>query len=149
MCEFKACSVRLPTLTLGAMYFYSDRRLRQYAQLFEPGDNQTISEVSRYLYALLNVNVDRNGDGVLTKYEFIDALHDKGVGFSIGPDNTKLWCKDSNSLMEHCYEESGNTTAPISSAIIDTEVLFQDALRNFVHSSEHNFGEFNLFLKIL
>jgi hypothetical protein len=131
------------------MLLLSDRRLREYSDLFAKHDNRTIDEVYVYLHTLLSSYVDSDGDGSITKKEMVAALRGKAVGFNLTSHigdhyHSKLWCKTASMGLEMCYDEMGYDVL-LDNATVGVEVMFQDAWDNFKYSLKHKFGNSKTF----
>ena len=70
-CEFSKCGNSLPWLSLGSLFVQSDTQLRLYSANYLKNDYRSVSQ---YVRSLLSIQVDLNGDGVVTYAELLSAL---------------------------------------------------------------------------
>ena len=82
----------------------------------------------RFTKNLLSVQVDLNGDGNITTLEMLQALSYRSIS-SI--PTIQLWCETAvrGSV---CYD-------PVDPGYIETSVIFDDMVNNFLTSSQHTF----------
>jgi hypothetical protein len=82
--------------------------------------------VSGYLYNLLRVEVDVNGDGNITRSEMVNALKTSQL-YSRSIDVLKLWCQSTdvspNRPTNFCYENFND--------VVQVSDMFRDAMSNF------------------
>lgn len=118
-CEFSRCSDLLPGASLGSIFLQADTKLRQFSS--NASAYSTVN-VQAYLYNLLHVGVDVNGDGNITTIEMLTALSNRLV-YSTGMIELPLWCRSAQ-VGAYCYDHYGGDLVPVSD-------LFGDALLNF------------------
>ena len=78
-------------------------------------------DINAYLYNLLQVGVDTNGDGNITRTEMMVALENRLI-YSTGMVDLNLWCQTA-SFGSYCYGDLGDNV-PVAS-------MYSDALENF------------------
>lgn len=78
--------------------------------------------VEAYLYNLLRVGIDVNGDGNITTTEMLTALKNRLI-FSPGMLQLPLWCR-SAMIGSYCYEDYGGD-------IVEVNSIFNDAVVNY------------------
>ena len=117
-CEFSICSTALPGGSLGSLLFQADSKLRQYAA---NASAYAAIDVMAYLYNLLHVGFDVNGDGNITTTEMFTALSNRLI-YSSGMASLPLWCR-SASTDAYCYEDF--------SGVVEVKSMYDDAFSNF------------------
>lgn len=118
-CEFSECSKLLPGASLGSILFQADTKLRQFSS--NASAYSTVN-VNAYLYNLLHVSVDVNGDGNITKTEMLAALNNRLI-YSTGMMLLPLWCRSAE-VGADCYGNFGGDMVPVSN-------IYTDAIVNF------------------
>ena len=118
-CEFSACANLLPGASLGSMLFQADTKLRQFSA---NASAYAIIDVNAYLYNLLHVGIDVNGDGNITVTEMITALTNRLI-YSQGLTQLPLWCRSAQ-VGAYCYSDLGGNFVEVSS-------VYNDAIANF------------------
>ena len=113
-CEFSICSNTLPGVSLGSMLFQADTKLRQFSA--NASAYSTVS-VAYYLYNLLHVGVDVNGDGNITATEMVTALTNRLI-YSSGMTQLPLWCRSAQ-VGAYCYENFGGNVVEVNSVYSD------------------------------
>ncbi len=101
------------------MLFQADAKLRQFTS---NATAYATIDVEAYLYNLLHVSVDVNGDGNITIAEMLTSLRNRLI-FSPGMTQLPLWCSSAH-LGAYCYSELGGNLVEVGS-------MFRDALSNF------------------
>ena len=117
-CEFSMCSAYLPGASLGSLLFQADTKLRQFSA---NASAYSMLDVSMYLYNLLQVGVDTNGDGNITRVEMMVALGNRLI-YSPGMPALNLWCQTAT-FGSNCYNQLGD--------VVPVQTIFSDALMNF------------------
>ena len=125
-CEYNRCSKYTQGLSLGAMLFFSDPRIRQYSINFNSSNIEQMKAVKSYVSTLLKTSVDINGDGNITVTEMTDALKYRSV-WSSSMSNLPLWCRSATCNIDK------------TSILIETKKLYNDAINNFLTSPKHTF----------
>lgn len=118
-CEYSVCSDTLIGASLGSILFQADSKLRQYSA--NASAYSTI-DVAAYLYNLLHVGVDVNGDGNITSIEMLTALTNRLI-YSPGMTSLPIWCQSAR-IGSQCYQNSGANMVEVFS-------IYTDALNNF------------------
>ena len=118
-CEFSKCSSLLPGASLGSMLFQGDAKLRQFSA---NASVYALIDVEAYLYNLLHVGVDVNGDGTITTAEMLTALRNRLI-YSSGMTQLPLWCRSAE-VGAYCYKDYGGS-------IVEVTSVYADALLNF------------------
>jgi hypothetical protein len=77
-----------------------------------------LTDIQIYLFNLLRVDVDVNGDGTITRAEVMTALSNRLV-YSSGMTNLKLWCRFA-SVSADCFTDS-----------VQLNDIYADAMLNF------------------
>lgn len=108
----------MPGVSLGSILFQADTKLRQYSA---NATAYSAIDISAYLYNLLHVGVDINGDGNITGYEMLTALSNRLV-FNSGMEQLPLWCRAAV-VGSYCYEDF--------SGVVELQSIYYDALVNF------------------
>ena len=101
------------------MLFQADTKLRQFSS---NASAYSLINIESYLYSLLHVGIDVNGDGNITITEMLTALGNRLI-FSSGMTQLPLWCR-SAAVGAYCYEDFGGDMVDVSS-------VYSDALLNF------------------
>ena len=101
------------------MLFQADTKLRQYSANASAYDTVTIEY---YLYNLLHVGVDVNGDGNITTAEMFSALRNRLI-YSCGMTQLPLWCQSAQ-VGAYCYEDFGGSIVEVNSVYIDALLNF-------------------------
>lgn len=118
-CEFSKCSETLPGASLGSILFQADTKLRQFSS---NASAYALVNIESYLYNLLHVGVDVNGDGNITTTEMLTALGNRLI-YSSGMTQIPLWCR-SAVVGAYCYDNFGGD-------MVEVQSIFSDALLNF------------------
>ena len=118
-CEYSVCSNTLPGASLGSILFQADTKLRQFSSNASAYD---VVNVESYLYNLLHVGVDVNGDGNITIAEMLTALNNRLI-YSAGMTQLPLWCRSAE-VGAYCYDNFGGDMVEVLS-------IYSDALLNF------------------
>lgn len=92
------------------MFFQADTKLRQFSS---NASAYTLINIESYLYNLLHVGIDVNGDGNITTTEMLTALRNRLI-YSAGMTQLPLWCRSA---------EGGD--------LVEVESIYNDALLNF------------------
>ena len=112
------------------MLFQADTKLRQFST---NASAYAMIDVEAYLYNLLHVGVDVNGDGNITVTEMLTALSNRLI-YSPGMTQLPLWC--SSALFgAYCYTDS-NGVVEVGSIFIDAIVNF-NSTGTFDRSGKH------------
>ena len=129
-CEVEACSNTLPGISLGSLLFNADPTLRVFSSQFNPSIDQ-LATVQHYLLTLLKINIDINGDGLITKTEMLDMLRYKST-FNAQMSTYPIWCKTAT-RGSYCYadEYAGGAVG-----VLD---IYSDAMSNYLSSLKHTF----------
>ena len=101
------------------MLFQADTKLRQFSANASAYD---MVNVAYYLYNLIHVGVDVNGDGNITTIEMITALRNRLI-YSPGMTQIPLWCRSAQ-VGAYCYEDFGG-------GMVEVTNVYTDALLNF------------------
>lgn len=101
------------------MLFQADTKLRQFSS---NASAYSLINIESYLYSLLHVGIDVNGDGNITTTEMLTALGNRLI-FSSGMTQLPLWCRSAE-VGAYCYEDFGGDMVEVSS-------VYSDALLNF------------------
>ena len=109
----------MPGASLGSMLFQADTKLRQFSSNASAYD---MVSIEYYLYNLLHVGVDVNGDGNITTTEMLTALQNRLI-YSFGMTQIPLWCRSAQ-VGAYCYEDFGGD-------IVEVNSVYSDALLNF------------------
>ena len=117
-CEFSKCASLLPGASLGSMLFQADAKLRQFSA---NASAYALIDVEAYLYNLLRVGVDVNGDGIITVTEMLTALSNRLI-YSPGMTQLPLWCSSAEFLAD-CYAAADG--------VVEVGSIFSDAVLNF------------------
>ena len=104
----------MPGVSLGSMLFQADTKLRQFSA--NASAYSTVS-VAYYLYNLLHVGVDVNGDGNITATEMVTALTNRLI-YSSGMTQLPLWCRSAQ-VGAYCYENFGGNVVEVNSVYSD------------------------------
>ena len=100
------------------MLFQADSKLRQFSA---NASAYAVIDVMAYLYNLIHVGVDVNGDGNITTTEMFTALNNRLI-YSPGMTQLPLWCQ-SASIDSYCYEDY--------SGVVEVKSIYEDAIVNF------------------
>ena len=119
-CEYSTCPATLPGASLGAMLFQADAKLRQFVA---NASAYAVIDINAYLYNLLHVGVDVNGDGNITTTEMLTALSNRLV-YSTGMTQLPLWCQSARAASQ-CYRG-------LSSDMVEVSIVYGDAVSNFI-----------------
>ena len=103
---------------MGSILFQADAKLRQYSA---NASAYAAIDIDAYLYNLLHVGVDVNGDGNITANEMLTALSNRLV-FNTGMEKLPLWCRTAI-VGSYCYDDMGG--------MVELQSIFYDALINF------------------
>ena len=114
-CEFSLCPYVLPGGSLGSLLLQADTKIRQFSAA--PSAIESVS-VESYLFNLIQVGVDMNGDGNITTSEMLTALRNRLI-FSSGMTQLPLWCVTAD-VWSYCYE-----------GIVEVKAIYTQALANF------------------
>jgi len=83
LCEIPSCPAYLPLVSLGSLLFNSDRTLLEAPKL-------DILNTLRYLFNLLSVSIDVNGDGIISTDEMLNYLQSRSI-YSTSMESFPLW----------------------------------------------------------
>ena len=100
------------------MFFQADTKLRQFSS---NASAYTLINIESYLFNLLHVGIDVNGDGNITTTEMLTALRNRLI-YSAGMTQLPLWCRSAEGT--YCYEDFGGD-------LVEVESIYNDALLNF------------------
>lgn len=125
-CEVLPCAPVMKGISLSALVFLADPQLRRYSATYNITSEQPKDALS-YLKNLVKVQIDVNGDGVITREEVIDNLLVRSVRSANLSVALPLWC------------ENAQTNSSCVWAEILTLDLINEAYANFVNSPEHTF----------
>lgn len=139
LCTVKECgkAFDIPSLSLGSLLLNSDMQLRIFtaslgniAELPSPlvtlNQHDQLNSAYDYLYKLISVGLDINGDGNITRAEIESALNVRSVSVA-NASFFPVWCirPVAGSL---CYQLE-----------VEVKQMYNDALSNFKNSSKHYF----------
>lgn len=135
-CATNECgtNVDIPGMSLGSLLMNSDIQLRTYSATIGTfaGKPTTQDQFDRlnaaygYLYNLLAIDVDVNGDSNITRSEMTDALRFREVSIA-NSDSIPVWCK---------IATTGNC---LNKDVVQVKDIYSDALNNFKDSLKHTF----------
>ena len=117
-CEYSVCSSTLPGASKGSMLFKADTKLRQFSA---NASAYALLDIQTYLYELLHVGVDVNGDGNITSVEMTVALSNRLV-YSSGMMSLPIWCRTAEKE-SYCYEDFDG--------VVEVSSIYADAIANF------------------
>ena len=129
-CEVEACSNTLPGISLGSLLFNADPTLRAFSSQFNPSSDRTAS-VQYYLLNLLKVNIDINGDGLISQTEMLDMLRYKSI-FNANMSSFPIWCRTAT-RGSYCYADEYGGGA------VGVLEIYTDAMNNYFSSLKHTF----------
>ena len=138
-CVVKECgnTFDIPALSLGSFLLNSDMQLRIFSSslgniaglpssLVSQNQHDQLNGAYDYLYKLISVGLDINGDGNITRLEMESALSVRSVSIA-NVEKFPVWCKSpvAGSL---CYQLA-----------VEVKQMYNDAFNNFKNSSGHYF----------
>jgi hypothetical protein len=127
-CDKSSCEEDLSLGSLISLLFQSDSQLRIHAANFNGTNADRSRSANNYLEDLLNVVVDINGDGEISKdTELLPALKARHV-YTSGMENFPVWCKTVSDPNAICYYNSVNVST-----------VLEDAMSNYKTSVKHQF----------
>jgi hypothetical protein len=127
-CDKSSCEEDLSLGSLISLLFQSDSQLRIHAANFNGTNADRSRSANNYLEDLLNVVVDINGDGEISKdAELLPALKARHV-YTSGLENFPVWCKTVSDPNAICYYNS-----------VDVSTVLEDAMSNYKTSVKHQF----------
>jgi hypothetical protein len=129
-CEVRPCKSVLDGISLIALVFQADVQIRRYTATFNSTKEQP-KDALKYLKDLVKVQIDVNGDGVMTRDEVLNALFYRSVRSANISMSLPLWCRNDGS---DCVWED-----------LLTADLIDQAYDNFMRSVEHTFDGSGVF----
>jgi hypothetical protein len=126
-CEVLPCNTVLGGISLASLLFHADLQLRRYSDTF----NMTVEQPKDalvYLKDVINVQIDVNGDGLVTRDEVLNTLFVRSVRSANISTSLPVWCENSDVASNGCVWDE-----------ILTVDLIDEAYTNFMTSSEHTF----------
>jgi hypothetical protein len=126
-CEVLSCSDVLSGISMASLLFHADFVLRRYSDTFNITAEQP-KDAYVYLRDLVNVQIDVNGDGVVTREELLNLLFVRSVRSANMSIALPLWCENADVPSSNCAWDG----------IFAIDLLDQ-AYINFMTSSEHTF----------
>jgi hypothetical protein len=135
-CEINQCGTNMdiPEMSLGSLLMNSDVQLRAYSSSMGPfaeaptdqDQQDQLHAAYGYLYNLLAIDVDVDGDSNITRSEMKNALRFRQVSIA-NWDSIPVWCK--TAVAGNCLNKD----------VVQVKDIYSDAVRNFQSSSKNTF----------
>ncbi len=126
-CDIRDCNAVLPGGSLIGLLFSANRDLRDFSTSYNATKvSIVLSSVRIKLRSILEQDVDMSSNDKISKDEALNALYVKSI-YSKGMEVLPIWC-GGDDVDGRCYTDS-----------IDTSVILNDALNNYLTSVEHTF----------
>lgn len=137
-CLMNECGTNadIPGMSLGSLLMNSDIQLRTYSDTLgafaknpmTQDQKDRLSAAYGYLYNLLAIDVDVDGDSNITRSEVMDALRFRQVSIA-NSDSIPLWCR--KAVAGNCLN--------LDVVQVQVKDIYSDALKNFNESVKHTF----------
>jgi hypothetical protein len=132
-CEVLPCKSVLGGFSLVGLVFQADPQIRRYSSTFNSTEEQP-KDALKYLQNLAKVQIDVNGDGVMTREEVLNTLFYRSVRSANISKSLPLWCRNADVANSDCVGED-----------MLTADLIDQAYDNFMRSEEHTFDGSGIF----